>query len=107
MKRGHYQFTRIDPQDAIAMRFNLGQISGETMSEHLNKAKPYDHVNSPTHYNHGKIEVIDFIEDQGLCFNLGNAIKYICRCRFKKSYAEDLRKAIWYLERAIKAGAAE
>lgn len=27
-------------------------------------------VNSPSHYNSGKIEVIDFIEDQGFNFNV-------------------------------------
>ena len=36
-------------------------------------------VENPSHYNSGKIEVIDFIEDQNLNFNLGNAVKYISR----------------------------
>lgn len=33
-------------------------------------------VNHPSYYQ-GKIEVIDFIEDKHLNFNLGNCIKYI------------------------------
>ena len=58
-------------------------------------------VNHPNHYNAGKIEVIDFIEDQKLGFHLGNAIKYICRAGKKdpKKIMEDLDKAIWYINR--------
>lgn len=61
-------------------------------------------VNHPSHYNTGKIEVIEFIEDQGLGYNLGNAVKYICRARHKENgakYGTDLEKAIWYLKREI------
>ena len=62
-----------------------------------------DSVNHPAHYTSGKIEVIDFIEDQKLGYHLGNALKYICRAGKKDAAktAEDLRKAIWYLERYI------
>ncbi|MDO4728401.1 MAG: DUF3310 domain-containing protein [Bacteroidota bacterium] len=60
-------------------------------------------VNSPQHYNLGKIEVIDFIEDQNLNFNLGNVVKYISRAgkKSKETHLEDLEKAKWYLEREI------
>lgn len=57
-------------------------------------------VDSPSHYNSGKIEVIDFIEDQNLGFIDGNVIKYVCRFRHKNGL-EDLKKAKWYLERLI------
>lgn len=60
-------------------------------------------VNHPAHYTDGKIEVIDFIEDKNLGFHLGNAVKYISRAG-KKDPAktiEDLKKAIWYIERKI------
>lgn len=62
-------------------------------------------VNHPNHYNTGKIEVIDFIEDQKLGFHLGNAVKYICRAGKKdpRKTKEDLEKAIWYIERYIKS----
>lgn len=39
-------------------------------------------VDHPAHYNKGKIEVIDFIEDQQLPFHLGNVVKYIARAGF-------------------------
>ena len=41
--------------------------------------KDNDPVNHPSHYTKGKIEVADFIADQQLNFDRGNAVKYICR----------------------------
>lgn len=63
-----------------------------------------DPVNRPSHYADGKIEVIEYIEDKGLGFCLGNAIKYISRAgkKYKDKEIEDLKKAIWYIERRIK-----
>ena len=58
-------------------------------------------VDHPSHYNKGKIEVIDFIEDQGLSFHLGNVIKYIARAGSKGDKLEDLKNARWYLDRYI------
>lgn len=62
-----------------------------------------DPVNHPSHYTDGKIEVIDFIEDKALGFNLGNSVKYIARAGKKDptKTIEDLRKAQWYLSREI------
>jgi hypothetical protein len=61
-------------------------------------------VNHPSHYNDGKIEVIDFIEDKNLNFHRGNAVKYIARAgkKDKSKEVEDLKKAQWYIEREIK-----
>ena len=69
-----------------------------------------DVVNHPNHYTTGNIEVIDFIEDKELNFNLGNVVKYVARAGRKKSSGksmetkalEDLKKAKWYIEREIK-----
>lgn len=63
----------------------------------------HDPVNNPSHYTSGKIEVIDFIEDQKLAFHLGNAVKYIARAGKKNpdKIQEDLEKAIWYIKRHI------
>ena len=61
-------------------------------------------VNHPSHYNTGKIEVIEYIEDKGLNFNLGNAVKYISRAGHKggsDKYIQDLEKAVWYINREI------
>ena len=60
-----------------------------------------DPVNKPKHYNFGKYEVIDVIEDWRLGYHLGNAVKYIARCEHKDNKLQDLKKARWYLEREI------
>lgn len=61
-------------------------------------------VEHPSHYNKGKYEVIDVIEDWQLGFALGNAIKYIARAKHKGKYKEDLKKAIFYLQREVDRG---
>jgi hypothetical protein len=58
-------------------------------------------INHPSHYQGQRFEVIDIIEDFKLCFNLGNAIKYILRAGKKGLFTEDLKKSIWYLQREI------
>ena len=60
-------------------------------------------INHPRHYNHGKIEAIDVIEDWNLDSHLGNALKYICRAGKKNenTHEQDLLKAIWYIQRKI------
>ena len=58
-------------------------------------------VDHPDHYNQGKIEVIDAIEDWDLNFNEGNVVKYVARHRHKVNPLEDLKKAKWYIERLI------
>lgn len=60
-----------------------------------------DLVNSPSHYQGNKFEVIDIIDDFGLSFNTGNAIKYILRADKKGNQKQDLQKALWYLEHEL------
>lgn len=60
-----------------------------------------DNINHPKHYNIGSIEVIDVIEDWGLDFHLGNAVKYIARAKHKEKFHDDIQKAIWYLQRSL------
>jgi len=66
--------------------------------------KMADAVVHPSHYNTGKIEVIDFITDQKLNFCRGNAVKYICRAGRKDpaKEIEDLEKAVFYLNDEIR-----
>ena len=60
-------------------------------------------VDHPDHYNKGGIEVIEFIEAWELNFSRGSAVKYICRAGIKdpENEIEDLKKAVWYIEREI------
>ena len=62
-----------------------------------------DLINRPPHYTHSGIETIDVIEAWGLGFHLGNVVKYVSRAGKKGDALEDLRKARWYLDRAITA----
>jgi len=64
----------------------------------------HDPVNSPSHYAEGRqYEPIAVIEDWELNYRLGNAVKYISRAGRKIDAKEDLRKAIWYIEREIES----
>lgn len=56
--------------------------------------KKEDVINHPSHYTRGKIEVIDFIEDQQLPYHLGNVIKYVARAGYKGDKLEDLKSAV-------------
>ena len=66
----------------------------------VEESKP-DPVNHPPHYKTGGMETIDFIEAKDLGYHLGNVIKYVTRAKHKGNELEDLKKAQWYLERAI------
>lgn len=62
-----------------------------------------DPVNHPAHYTAGTIECIDAIQaaltpEQFVGYCRGNAMKYIWRAD-RKGGAQDLQKAIWYLNR--------
>lgn len=69
-----------------------------------NNEPEHDTVN-PDHYKQGGIECIDCIKaalgENFIGFLIGNVIKYCYRYKHKNG-VEDLRKAQWYLDRAIK-----
>ncbi len=60
-----------------------------------------DPVNHPNHYTShpSGVEVIQITEHMNFC--LGNAIKYILRAEHKGKQIEDLKKAVWYINREI------
>ena len=60
-----------------------------------------DKINHPAHYTYSKIETIEAIEAWNLPYHLGNAVKYISRAGHKGNAQEDIRKAIWYLQRYL------
>lgn len=98
-----------DEQIEINYRLAFGDDNTEPTPVYLpvGKTMPVvenDRVNHPSHYNDGKIEVIDYVEDKKLDFCLGNAVKYISRAgkKDRSKEVEDLKKAIWYIDRRIK-----
>jgi len=65
-------------------------------------------VNHPSHYNQGSIEAIDamvaaFGVEAVVSFCKINAFKYIWRagCKEDTPDVEDMRKAQWYIDKAI------
>ncbi len=66
---------------------------------------PKEMVNHPSHYGgeDNPYEAIKVIETWDLDFHLGNTVKYISRAGKKGTDKElqDLKKALWYLERKI------
>lgn len=111
-----YEYGGLD-NDELAEAYKQAQEDfKKALDEYDNKrVDEYDSVNRPAHYAAGKIEVIDFIEDKELGYNLGNCIKYISRAGKKhengisdlEKALEDLRKARWYLDREISTLEAE
>ena len=63
-----------------------------------------ERVNHPSHYNHGKLECIDIMEDvfgidETRAFCKLNAFKCLVRAELKGSEVEDIDKALWYLNK--------
>jgi len=60
-----------------------------------------DSVNHPKHYTEhpSGVECIEIVEH--MPFNIGAAMKYLWREGLKGSSDEDLRKAIWFINREI------
>lgn len=74
----------------------------------MNNVIKRDDINQPAHYTHGDAETIDVIEHviqnypSNMSFSIGNVIKYLDRALYKDHMSEDLKKAQWYLDHAIK-----
>lgn len=62
-----------------------------------------DMVNEPPHYKDASgVECIEVTSKMSFCG--GNCFKYLYRAGKKGSMVEDLKKAIWYAERACELG---
>ncbi len=92
----------IERNVADAIKVTVKENDANVLKHDNSSGAKSDSVNHPSYYQ-GKIEVIDFIEDKHLGFNLGNCVKYISRAGKKnpEKLLEDLKKARWYLDREI------
>lgn len=95
------KYSKVPKKKEVAVE-TVAQTTEEPEVKVVEVPKNEDVINHPSHYTRGKIEVIDFIEDQQLPYHLGNVIKYIARAGYKGDKLEDLKKARWYLDRYIK-----
>lgn len=78
--------------------------------EHLKAAAAAEEqVDHPQHYQRGLIETIDMMESLAVSWDelpkaipaIATCLKYLDRAPHKGNLIEDLRKARWYLDRAI------
>lgn len=97
-----YQFSNL-PDWYTTSRLQDTSESKDSTTSTISDDGSSDPVNRPRHYQTDTgIEAIDVIEaffpnD----FHLSNVFKYIARAGKKHDEIEDLRKARWYLDRAI------
>jgi hypothetical protein len=70
-----------------------------------------DNIKHPPHYTQGSIECIDAIEQvvahypPDMAYHVGCILKYLWRAPHKGTFVQDLKKAHWYLERALETTA--
>ena len=90
-------------QAAKEVPFNFGSEDSIYLGNDVN-----DMVNNPSHYNQGRFEAIDVIEDaieEAPSVKAGmlqaQALKYLLRLWHKIDAKEDAEKARWYLNRLI------
>jgi hypothetical protein len=89
------------------MPFGISREAWRRVLEEPTPEPRFDPVERPAHYAAGAIECADAIAvaiadepDALVAWCRGNAIKYLWRAGKKGHAAEDLRKAIWYIDRA-------
>ncbi len=84
------------PQGTI-MQSNARNARACGTSAHQMEPDPIN----PAHYKNSKsgVECIEITQHMNFC--LGNAMKYIWRAHDKGNTIEDLRKAMWYIDREI------
>lgn len=101
------KITLIDTSPHTVYKYKLTDIDGETnwVTElYLDSLTNLENdVTRPKHYGgeSNPHEPIKVIEHYNLDFCLGNAVKYILRSSFKGTQIDDLKKAVWYINRYI------
>lgn len=102
--RGEENCYTLDGDLPINIERNYAVLFGDgTYEKTANDSN--DVVNHPSHYTQGNIECIDamksaFGADELAVYCKIAAFKYIWRCEHKNGL-EDIKKAVWYLEKYI------
>jgi len=87
------------------MKKILSSYTGSKAVKHTGAGE--DLVNNPSHYTHGGIETIDYMEAKSTPEEFAGhlrltAIKYLSRAGLKESTLMDLKKAQWYVNKWVK-----
>lgn len=109
----------VDRFERVALNHNIPKIPKLAQEELVmnqekenqekeNQEKEIDMVNHPPHYTSGGIETIDYIraklnDEAYKGYLQGNALKYLSRTGKKFDAVEDLKKAVWYLNKLIES----
>lgn len=93
--------TGTETVESSALDSELDKACKAVAEKFAEKFFDHDPVNYPKHYtgHPSGIECIHITEHMGFC--LGNAVKYIWRADLKNDAIEDLKKAVWYINREI------
>ena len=92
--------------DIEKLRFGLTTMNG--IREDMDNTPAPDMVNTPPHYKQYSFEPIDIITEvvkeypPEIGFHVGTVLKYLFRSPFKGKQLQDIEKAEYYLQRAIK-----
>ena len=86
------------------MKTILSSYTGSKAVKHTGAGE--DLVNNPSHYTHGGIETIDYMEAKSTPEEFAGhlrltAIKYLSRAGLKESTLMDLKKAQWYVNELV------
>lgn len=107
LKEAHRNGAAIEDKSKLGGEYRIEPKEGEDpylrgnkiVSEPRDVAAENDTV-KPAHYTCKGIQPIDYIENNNMDFNEGNVIKYVTRYK-EKNGLEDLKKAMFYLQRLI------
>ena len=98
----------ITSDDVKSDKQTMGYIAKANVESENEEVSGKEMVNHPPHYNQGKFETIDIIEDIVAGYDdpveaylIGTTLKYLARAPFKNAKKQDLEKAEFYLKRAI------
>ena len=77
-----------------------------------NDTYEHDPVNHPSHYETGKYQCIDVMEEiygaeDVKAFCLCNAFKYLYRAKHKINMEEDIKKCAWYVNKWVELNGKE
>lgn len=94
----------IDDHNAFIRKTDDGCVDWLWVKRQYENLGDEDVIKRPSHYQgKGGLQAVDVIESFGLNYNLGNSEKYILRAGKKtgNSKIQDLKKAVFYLNREI------
>lgn len=81
--------------------FDRDEVKFPKEASSVPKKPAPDMVNHPPHYtaHPSGVEAIQITEHMNFC--IGNAVKYLWRAGEKGALVQDLKKAVWYINREI------